>query len=728
MSFFHVPREIPSTRRPRSKQRVPLLLEVLEDRSLMSASTTGGITGFVYLDANNNGIFDPGETVIPNAQVQLLDSANKVVASTTTDANGHYAFTIDQRINTDPSTITIPVTFATDGTDWTQTQTVKQFDPTLGQLTEVEIVNQGAITSDIQVESKSKMPATIHAVVSGHLALSGPSLSSLTATVPVDETFNASAFDGKMDFAGASGIDFGPQTADGSSTFLLTRPNALAAYIGTSTVSLTETATATSTASGPGRMVLSIDTTANATAYVIYHYLPSNALRPGNYTIVQSPGPAGTIDGQNTAGNVTALPVGTGKDQIPVTYTGTELDNNNFGDLKPNSLSGVVYLDSNNDGKFQVAQGDRPINGDTVTLTGTNDLGQTVNLTTQTAIDGVYHFAELRPGTYSLNQGEGSGFLGGKDSIGTQGGTTSIDHFSNIVLTQGIVGTGNNFAELASASLSGFVYQDMNDNGRFEPGLGDKAISGDPVTLTGTNDLGQTINLTMPTGTDGSYHFTNLRPGTYALSHGEGSGLLDGKDAIGSQGGTVGHDQFIAINLNPGVNGVNNNFAELPPSSLSGYVYMDFNNNGQFEPNLGEPGIGGVSITLSGVNDLSQPVNQSTQTAPDGSYSFANLRPGTYSLVKTPPSGLKDGKTTVGTQATGHASPNQVANITLGAGIDGTNNNFAELLPTAPPTVVPKPEPAPNPHPSHSGGSSGGSSQPSSSPPAPTISKYWLIV
>ena len=39
------------------------------------------------------------------------------------------------------------------------------------------------------------------------------------------------------------------------------------------------------------------------------------------------------------------------------------------------------------------------------------------------------------------------------------------DTFSSIVLVAGVNGANNNFGELLSGSLSGFVYVDANDNG-----------------------------------------------------------------------------------------------------------------------------------------------------------------------------------------------------------------------------------------------------------------------
>ena len=55
---------------------------------------------------------------------------------------------------------------------------------------------------------------------------------------------------------------------------------------------------------------------------------------------------------------------------------------------------------------------------------------------------------------------------------------------------------------------------------------------------------------------------------------------------------------FSHIVLSVGVTGADNNFGELPPASLAGFVYADTNNNGVFEST--ETGITGVSVALSG--------------------------------------------------------------------------------------------------------------------------------
>ena len=70
----------------------------------------------------------------------------------------------------------------------------------------------------------------------------------------------------------------------------------------------------------------------------------------------------------------------------------------------------------------------------------------------------------------------------------------------------------------------------------------------------------------------------------------------------------------------------------LPPSSLSGIVFADFNDDGQVD--FGEQGIAGVTITLTGTDDLGHAVNLSQTTDADGAYVF--LEPAARHATRSP--------------------------------------------------------------------------------------------
>jgi hypothetical protein len=513
---------------------------------------------------------DPGEVGIPNHTVHLFTAGGSLVATTTTDANGHYVFSTDASVATNALSKTVTLNFPDTKTNWSQSQQLPKFDPSLGKLSSVEIINQGTINSHIRVENLDQMPATINAQASGSLALSGPGLSftplASTQLQPNDATqsFQAAAFDGAIDYAGVSGHDFGTKTASGTQSITITDPATLAQYTGTGTLTFTETAASTSGASGPGNLQALINSTASAEVTVIYHYAADNSLHPGSFIIRRSSVPAGFVAGQNTAGNVTPLPNSVGSDSISVTLGTTDSTNNNFGLIKAAGLSGFVYADTDNDGVKQANEAGIP--GSVITLSGTDNQGTNVVLTKTSAADGSYQFANLRPGSYTLKQDEPAGYFDGKDTIGSQGGTASTDQLSGITLSPDVSGVNNNFGELPAASVSGFVYVDAHRSGVRQPG--DAPIANVAIALTGTDDQGNDVSFTSTTAADGSYQFANLRPGNYSITESQPAGFQEGKNTVGSLGGTVTGDQF-SLRVNAGNHGVNYNFGEIAPPAPS---------------------------------------------------------------------------------------------------------------------------------------------------------------
>jgi titin len=122
----------------------------------------------------------------------------------------------------------------------------------------------------------------------------------------------------------------------------------------------------------------------------------------------------------------------------------------------------------------------------------------------------------------------------------------------------------------------------------------------------------------------------------------------------------------------------------VAPSSVQGLVWVDFNDDGQVD--FGEKAIAGVTVTLTGTDDLGHAVSQTAQTDADGIYSFPNLRPSGaagYTVTETQPAGFLEGKDSLGLvngTLTGSAAVQDVfSGVVLPAGGSVCENyNFGE--------------------------------------------------
>ena len=145
-------------------------------------------------------------------------------------------------------------------------------------------------------------------------------------------------------------------------------------------------------------------------------------------------------------------------------------------------------------------------------------------------------------------------------------------HVGRYNLTQNDLANPDNFAELENllvsvaglenepSSLAGRVYFDVNQNGNYDPP--ETAIGNVKIQLTGTTDLGDSIEETVLTEADGTYRFLGLASGSYLIAQTQPAFVIDGQESLGTAGGTAREDQFEVV-LAAGIDGQGYNFAEL---------------------------------------------------------------------------------------------------------------------------------------------------------------------
>ncbi len=274
-------------------------------------------------------------------------------------------------------------------------------------------------------------------------------------------------------------------------------------------------------------------------------------LRPGVYGVaeVQPDGYHDGLDAPGTAGGTAENPgdLITGAELLPNVHA----EEYNFGELRPASLTGMVYADRNDNGLYD--PGDQPLAGVTVYLLDGAD--QRIAATT-TGADGRYQFGNLLPGTYGLEEIQPAGYFDGKDRVGTAGGElVGSDTVALIDLLAGMDATDYDFGEIAAAKISGYVFQDgatihyrkgaaLPDPYTLRDGQwtsDDRPLAGvwlqlgDEVGAPVLDDQGQP-RLAV-TDANGYYEFAQLPPGTYTIFEYQPEGYLDGNDTAGSHGG-----------------------------------------------------------------------------------------------------------------------------------------------------------------------------------------------
>ena len=285
-------------------------------------------------------------------------------------------------------------------------------------------------------------------------------------------------------------------------------------------------------------------------------------------------------------------------------------------------LSGKVYYDANDSSSYD--NGEEGFKDITVELLGADG---NVVATTTTDADGNYSFTRLPAGDYTVKVTK-AGAIANLDQ--TEDPDSTKDNTSGTVTlnADNPVQENINFGYVKKHAISGNVYLDQNRDKT--KNTGDLPQGGVTVKLV---DASGAVVATTTTDTDGNYSFTGLGDGTYTVTVDKTGPLASTEQTEDPSGNADSRSQAITFTRNdPDVTNVNFGYAE--DYTVSGTVYYDKDRSETL--NNGEPGFDGVTVNLL---DEAGATVATTTTKADGTYSFAKLPAGKYT-VKVEPSDL----------------------------------------------------------------------------------------
>ncbi len=417
----------------------------------------------------------------------------------------------------------------------------------------------------------------------------------------------------------------------------------------------------------------------------------------GNYSFIVPPGNY-TISYDTTKTTTLGYP----KPTTPLTdvisvAAGQELDNQNFGVTYSGSIGDRVWNDANGNGVQD--SGESGIAGVTLNLYldadgNENTTGdQTLLATTATNALGNYTFSGLpdttglqkyvvKVNTATLPSGYTETGEGQPGSLCT-GLTNGCDNQIATTLTGGATLTNVDLGykpPTNAHNVTGNVWNDNGDGGGgggngikggTEPGIQNVSVclyQSDGVTVVACTTTDTNGNYTFPGIADGSY-IIRVNPATLPSSAYTQTGVGNAPGAPCSISNPCTNQDPVTVNdadPTPQYFGY-----QQVPGSIAGTVCVG---NGDGQCSAGESPMANVQVKLTyagpdGILNTADDTTQTTTTNASGAYSFPNLAPGLYQIVKTNPPG---------TQSLADADGGNPDNITVGHDHRSGHSNLQE--------------------------------------------------
>lgn len=288
------------------------------------------------------------------------------------------------------------------------------------------------------------------------------------------------------------------------------------------------------------------------------------------------------------------------------------------------SVSGLIWDDSDADGVRDGGESGRA----SLTVDLLNAQGNVLNSTT-TFGDGSYAFAGLIPGNYSVRFAPGAALIfapqnaGGDDSIDSDAHPGT--RLAAVAVVSATALTSVDAGVYDPLSVGGKAWVDSDGDGFQDSG--EPALAGVGVALL--DEMTQTTLASTTTAANGTYVFNNLPVGSYVIAFTAPSGhsfTVQGGDSDADP--TTGRTAAFALATNQTAPQLNAGLYQ--PGDISGVVWEDSNGDGVRA--VGEALVASLPV---GLRDAAGNFLHMTSTASDGSYQFANLAPGSYTVELT---------------------------------------------------------------------------------------------
>ena len=610
-------------------------------------ATNYTIKGTIYRDADRSESLEDGEKLYQGVTVDLLDNAGNVVATTTTDASGAYAFT-----NLEEGTYKVRVRKEGPIADLDQTEDPDATkDNTSGDIT-LELNDPIKENVNFGYISDNSISGTVYRDDNRSGALNSGESGYPEQTVQLLDKDGTVIATTKTDANGMYSFDKLP---DGTYSVKVVKDGALA-----DTEQTGDPDSTLDNASEP----ITLDE-ANPTkkdvdfGYVPDYFIKGTIYRDGNRSgaldmdeklyegvTVQLRDADGTVVATTTtdadgAYSFDKLPAGTytvtvvqdgpiagleqtgdpdatkdnASESITLNNDNPSTTDVNFGYVNNNSLSGTVYRDDSRNGD---QDGTEP--GYSGVIVQLLDKDGQVITTTTTDANGRYSFDKLPDGTYSVTVVK-DGELA--DTEQTEDPDATKDNSSEPVT----LGEDNPFKDhidfgyVPDYSIHGLVYRDGDRSESH--GTDEKGYANQTVEL---RDKDGKVVATTTTDADGAYSFEKLPAGDYTVTVVKDGALTD-LDQTEDPDSTKDSASGVISLGNDHRTRTDVNFGYIANNSINGSIYRDGDRDGRKGDTEGR--YSGVTVQLLDKNGT---VIATTTTDKDGTYSFEHLPDGTYSI------------------------------------------------------------------------------------------------